>query len=211
MSRDINTSLPMLMVIADLDYLGDDGKWLDTVAEVGDALTGSNAWIQLRMRSQPEERVRVLAAEASRRLQNRTVLALNGFTEVARALSLPGVHIREPQMSSQPTALAEFSLMSVSAHSVAAVEQAEAWSPSAIIFSPVFHSTWKYSTPHGLGGLRSAVESTQVPVLALGGISLEHVEDCIQCGAQGVAVLSGIMGAASPRKATEQYLNAVGK
>ena len=211
MSGDINTSVPMLIVIADLDYVGDDRKWLDTVAEVGDALTGANAWIQLRIRSEPEERVQVLAAEASRRVQSRTVLALNGFTEVARTLSLPGIHIREPQMSSQPTALAEFSLMSVSAHSLAAVEQAAAWSPSAIVFSPVFQSTWKYSKPHGLGGLRSAVECTEVPVLALGGVSLEHVDDCIQCGAQGVAVLSGIMGAASPRKATELYLNAIGE
>ncbi|HLS20209.1 MAG TPA: thiazole tautomerase TenI [Bacillota bacterium] len=64
-------------------------------------------------------------------------------------------------------------------------------------------------TPRGLSSLEKIVENSNVPVIAIGGITPERVNKVIQTGAQGIAVLSGILLADDPEKAAMQYRQAL--
>jgi thiamine-phosphate pyrophosphorylase len=63
--------------------------------------------------------------------------------------------------------------------------------------------------PIGLDGLRDTCESTETPVLAIGGVRPEDVGPALDAGAHGVAVLSGILAAADPAAATRAYVEAL--
>lgn len=57
--------------------------------------------------------------------------------------------------------------------------------------------------PIGPGGLRAIREAvgSELPIVGIGGITLENAAEVIRSGADGVAVISAISQAASPRKA----------
>lgn len=77
-------------------------------------------------------------------------------------------------------------------------------------FSPVFPTPSKPDHPGtGIPALRDFCQATSVPVVALGGITPERVRECLDAGAQGVAVLSGIMEAGAPVAAARAYLRAL--
>jgi len=89
------------------------------------------------------------------------------------------------------------------------------WDGSDYLFhSPVFATPSKppgcvgYREALGFAGLQKAVESSSVPIWALGGLHPEHVPGCLAAGARGVAVLSGIWSSSNPAEATALYLKA---
>ena len=51
--------------------------------------------------------------------------------------------------------------------------------------------------------------ATSIPLLAIGGITPERVAEVVAAGASGVAVLSGIWGAAEPGAAVLGYLRSL--
>ena len=72
--------------------------------------------------------------------------------------------------------------------------------------SPVFGTTTKTDTaePFGLEGLRKAVELSVHPTVAIGGMNACTIADVIAAGADGVAVVSAICSAESPRLAANE-------
>lgn len=63
--------------------------------------------------------------------------------------------------------------------------------------------------PTGVGLLRAVRATVSVPIVAIGGITPERVQECVSAGASGVAVLSPIMRAQSPRQAAQAYREAL--
>ena len=72
----------------------------------------------------------------------------------------------------------------VSCHTPPEVAQAAAEGADFTVFGPVFEK--KSAQPTGLDALREACRE-KIPVLALGGVTLENAESCIRSGAAGIA------------------------
>jgi thiamine-phosphate pyrophosphorylase len=72
----------------------------------------------------------------------------------------------------------------VSCHTPAEVAKAAAQGADFAVFGPVFEK--KSAQPSGLDALREACRE-RIPVLALGGITLENAESCVRSGAAGIA------------------------
>ncbi len=63
----------------------------------------------------------------------------------------------------------------------------------------------------GLEGLKRVCDSTPLPVVAIGGIKLQHVPDVLAAGAHGVAVVSGVFDAADVAAAARVLAEAVAR
>lgn len=79
-----------------------------------------------------------------------------------------------------------------------------------LVYSPIFPTDSKpgYGPAKGLEGLRQMAAAVPIPVFALGGITPGRVEECLRAGAFGVAVMSGLMGAAQPTSQAKALLAA---
>jgi thiamine-phosphate pyrophosphorylase len=77
-------------------------------------------------------------------------------------------------------------LISVSCHSVQEVAEAAKNQATLALFAPVFEK--KDASPAGLEALRQACQ-TKIPVLALGGVTLQNAHSCLEAGAAGIAAI----------------------
>jgi thiamine-phosphate pyrophosphorylase len=76
---------------------------------------------------------------------------------------------------------------------------------------PVFATATKPDAGAALGleGLQAVVQATDLPVVAIGGITAENAAGCIDAGACGVAVAAAVVGAATVAPAARRLRRAV--
>jgi thiamine-phosphate pyrophosphorylase len=150
-------------------------------------------------------------ARARRGIGQESTLLINSRTDVALSAGAGGVHLRSDDVSPQDvraiwkTGLRTFAggsaratwyepVVGVSCHSVREVLQAAANQASFTVFGPVFEKAVfekdpaLQGTPAGLDALRTAC-LVQIPVLALGGVTLRSARACLDAGAAGIAAI----------------------
>ena len=189
-------------------------RLLDKIAE---AARAGVDYIQLREKDLPTRELEMLAREAVdilRQLRTgnrelRTALLINSRTDVALAAGADGVHLRSDDITPREVraiwkkcgagaSARELSPreppIGVSCHSSEEVKQAEADGATFAVFAPVFgKKDVPKAHPAGLAQLREACK-VQIPVLALGGITLENAKSCLEAGAAGIAAIRMFQG-----------------
>ena len=127
----------------------------------------------------------------------KAALLINSRTDVAIATDADGVHLRSDDISpsevkriwASRSGSACEPLIGVSCHSPAEVAQAETNGATFAVFGPVFEKKdIPIRHPAGLAQLREACKS-KIPVLALGGVTLESAKQCLESGARGIAAI----------------------
>jgi thiamine-phosphate pyrophosphorylase len=184
-------------------------RLLDKIAE---AVRAGVDYIQLREKDLPTRALEMLAREAvdilrqlrtgSREL--RTALLINSRTDIALAAGADGVHLRSDDITPREVraiwekcgagaSARELSprepLIGVSCHSPEEVKQAEADGATFAVFAPVFEKKdVPQVDPAGLTQLRETCNG-KIPVMALGGVTLENAKSCLEAGASGIAAI----------------------
>jgi thiamine-phosphate pyrophosphorylase len=146
------------------------------------------------------------AVEVSRRTNTRIVV--NDRLDIAMAAGAHGVHLGG--QSAPPEAVRRHVdkdfLVGVSCHSMEEALKAEAGGADYILLGPIFDTPSKrpYGQPLGLNKLSEVANRIRIPVLALGGITVERVRPCIEAGATGVAGIRLFQESSSPADRVHQ-------
>lgn len=151
-------------------------------------------FIQLREKELSVRDMEILARRAVEavRAGANTRLLINSRSDVAIACRANGVHLRGDDISANDAgeiwrkAGVPESVVSVSCHTRAEVKRAADQAASFAVFAPVFEKLGTGVHPAGLEKLADACRE-KIPVLALGGITLENAPACMWAGAAGVA------------------------
>jgi thiamine-phosphate pyrophosphorylase len=201
--------LPKLVLIG-------DGFTNEAVAgRIVDAVRGGVPWVHLRDHAAEAAAFRAAAHMLGERLRQTApdvLLSVNSRLAVAEALGA-GLHTGRhgPDVETARRRLGSDMLVGFSAHGEQdARKEAQAAAADYFFFSPVFPTSSKPSHPGaGLDALRDFCEVfPSAPVFALGGVTPGRVASCLDTSAHGVAVLSGILHADDPARATRDYLQA---
>ena len=141
-------------------------------------------------------------------------LFINDRVDVALLSGADGVHLPEAGLSPSDVK-ARFGrrlIVGRSCHSVEAVRQAADEGADFVTLGPVYDTPSKraFGTPIGLEPLKRAA-ALDIPIFALGGIKKEQVGELIECGVQGVALISAILAARDIRGATESLIEEIRK
>jgi len=184
-------------------------RLLDKIAE---ATRHGVDYIQLREKNLSGRELESLAREAMSIIRNEvklatdhwpltTALLINSRTDVALASGAAGVHLRAGDVSPEDVRAVwsssgskrdrdnslEDPVIAVSCHSPQEVARAAERCATFAVFAPVFEKKdAPGTTPAGLDALRQAC-CAKIPVFALGGVTLQNAESCVQAGAAGIA------------------------
>ncbi|MFP3525653.1 thiamine phosphate synthase, partial [Pantoea sp. SIMBA_072] len=104
--------------------------------------------------------------------------------------------------------------LGISTHSYTELLIAQAYKPSYIALGHIFPTQTKTmpSKPQGLQRLRryaALLAPTNIPTVAIGGISLERVAPVTATGVNGIAVVSAITAARNVEQAVHQLLTEI--
>ncbi len=80
-----------------------------------------------------------------------------------------------------------------------------------LIYGPIFETPSKrrYGAPQGLERLAEVSRASAVPVIAIGGITVDRVSDVLTHGARGVAVMGAILSADDPAAEVRAFRDAL--
>jgi len=135
---------------------------------------------------------------------------VNDRCDLAVAVDADGVHLGQGDL---PLNLARKmmgpdKLIGISTHNPDQVREATAGKPDYLGFGPIFKpgSKQDHDPVVELEGLRAMRSLTSLPVFAIGGIQIDQVEEVMNAGANGVAVISAILKAANIRHVVREFL-----
>ena len=173
--------------------------------KIADAARCGVDFIQLREKDLSARELEALAREAVGIVQknvaaeNRklgTRLLINSRTDIAIAVGADGVHLRSDDLSpshvraiwAEPgTGTRARVTVSVSCHSPEDVRRAAADGADFVLFGPVLEKQGAAQIgPASLENLRRACKE-KIPVLALGGVTVENAQSCLDAGAAGIS------------------------
>ncbi len=176
---------------------------------VEEALQGGVRAVQLREKNLNPKDLLALTLEVKPLIQRYDAkLFINDRADIASMAGADGVHLTETsvQASEVKNNFPEL-IVGVSTHSLEGACFAETQGADFITFSPIYETPSKtgYGPPQGLDLLRQVTRSVHLPVLALGGITLHRVPECLEHGAFGVAVVSDIWDSMDIKQHSSEY------
>lgn len=137
------------------------------------------------------------------------LLLVDDRLDVALAAGADGVHLGQddlPCAAARRIAGPDF-LIGVSAHNAEEAARAEADGADYLGCGAVFPTqTKKGVKPTGINHLRSIRAAVRIPFVGIGGIQPEHYKAIRATGADGVAVVTAILGADDIAAATEKFV-----
>ena len=137
---------------------------------------------------------------------------VNDRADIARLSGATGVHVGQDDLSPKAvrSLVGDNCVVGLSTHTLEQVERALLEPVSHVALGPVFGTTTKETgyTPIGVQGVRAladAVAPKGLPVVAIGGITLDVALEVLQHGASAVAVISDLIGP-HPDRRVRAYL-----
>lgn len=183
------------MLITDSGLFEDTSSFLEAMES---ALYGGVRLVQVREKGLCSRDLLALA----RRLRDITGrhkarLFINERADIAKIIKADGLHLPVNAFSVMEARrlMGAEAFIGVSTHSVAEARAAEAKGADYVTFGPVYETPSKarYGAPLGLGPLKKAASRLNIPVYALGGITSQRVQEVMEGGASGVALISAIL------------------
>jgi thiamine-phosphate pyrophosphorylase len=184
------------------------GRSLSWVVE--EAVQGGVTLVQLRDKT-ASGRAFVAQARALKALLAplRVPLLVNDRVDVALAAGADGAHVGQADM---PVTLARRllgpqAIIGLSITNAAEARAGEVQLADYLGAGPIFPQSTKpdASAPLGLDGLADIRRITGKPIIAIGGITPANARAVRSAGADGLAVVSAIMGAEDPRAAAAAF------
>ncbi len=137
-------------------------------------------------------------------------LFINDRVDIALAVGADGVHLGQSSMP--PSAVRKIVkdklMIGVSTHGIKEAREAEKSGADFITLGPIYKtpSKMKYGKPVGIEMLRNVKSDVSIPVFAIGGIKEDNVKEVMDAGADGIALISGILGAKNIGEKTMELL-----
>lgn len=206
----MNPNLLKLYAITDRAWLGENS--LESVVE--QVLQGGATLLQLREKNQDDD---AFLAEARSILKvcNRhgVPLLINDNLEVARQLGI-GAHIGQDDATIEEARrmLGPDAIIGVSCNCVQQAIEAQRNGASYLGVGAVFKTGTKLDADYvDRRELEAICANTSIPVVAIGGINSDNVDQLAGSGIAGISLISALFAAENPKLATKTILEKVEK
>lgn len=184
----------------------EDAAWLPRLLPSGVRL------VQLRIKDRPPEEIRgQLALARSLCRQAGACLVVNDYWQMALQEGCDFVHLGQSDLDDAdvPGLKRAGVRIGISTHSHAELDRALTFDPDYVALGPIY-STMLKAMPWAPQGLARIAEWKRriapVPLVAIGGLTVERVPDVLRSGADSAAVVSDVLRHANPEARARQWI-----
>ena len=200
--------LPRLYPILDIDLCRE--RRLEPLAVLAAFLAGGARFLQLRDKTPSSgERLRCAGDVVAHAHAAGARLIVNDRADIARLSGADGVHVGQDDLSVEEARriLGPDAIIGLSTHDEAQIAEAARTSATYIAVGPIYGTATKDTgyTARGLDLVRKAGQAGR-PVVAIGGITLDRVEEVLAAGASSVAVISDLLTGDDPAARVRAFL-----
>lgn len=201
----LNPSDLLLYAVTDRTWLGNS----TLLEQVEESILGGVTCVQLREKELDQESF-LSEAKKMKSLCNKYNIPfiINDSVEIALEIGADGVHIGQLDQNAKEVRqkIGNSMIMGVSVQTVEQAQAAEGEGADYLGVGAVFSTTTKLdANAVSLSTLKEITSSVEIPVVGIGGISLENIHQLQNCGLAGVAVVSGIFASASIKRASQSF------
>lgn len=188
----------------------------DLLFVIEEAILGGVTVVQLREKNCSSRDFYDVALKVAELTKKYNIpLIINDRLDIALAVKADGLHIGQSDLpySVARDILGKDAIIGLSVETVQDAIDAESLDVDYLGISPVFSTNTKTDTakPLGLEGIKEIKRLSKHKLVAIGGINLQNTKTIIEVGADGIAVVSAICSAESPKKASEELLKEINK
>ncbi len=201
----VSAKSPILCYVTDRHSLPHAAVPSALLQKIGAAISAGVDWVQIREKDRCARELTALTREvllhAASHSQSRNQgcrVLVNDRVDIALAERAGGVHLGEnglpvneaARLIEEHDSRKDF-LVGVSCHSLEGAKSAASGGASYLFFGPVFATPSKaaFGAPQGVKRLAEVCRAIAIPVLAIGGITLENAGACLVAGAAGLAAI----------------------
>ncbi len=189
-----------------LQFITNPSDRMTIEEEIQRAVDGGCKWVQLRMKDAPREEIVATAKRAKEicKAAEDCILVIDDYVDIAKELELDGVHLGKNDMD--PTEARELLggdfIIGATANTFDDIQNLRHLDIDYIGLGPMrFTTTKKRLSPVlGLEGYRDIISkmkaaSINLPVVAIGGITYDDIEEVMATGVRGIAVSGSLINA----------------
>ena len=201
--------LPVLYPILDIDLCRE--RRLEPLAVLSAFLAGGASFIQLRDKTpSSSERLRTAEGAVARAHAAGARLLVNDRPDIARLAGADGIHVGQDDLSVDEARriLGPDAIVGLSTHDEAQIAAALRTTATYIAVGPIYGTATKDTgyTARGLDLVRTAAQAGR-PVVAIGGITLDRIDEVLAAGASSVAVISDLLTGGDPAARVRAFLD----
>lgn len=197
----------LLYAVTDRTWLKENENLTDVVEQV---LKNGATFLQIREKDLGEDAFKVEAEKLRVLCQKYKVpFVVNDSVEIAMQCNADGVHVGQSDIKGRDirSIIGTEKILGISAGTVEEAIAAEKAGADYIGVGAVFGtSTKKNARSMTIERLKEICEAVTIPVVAIGGIGANNVEQLMGSKIDGIAVVSAIFAAEDSGKATEKLL-----
>jgi len=138
---------------------------------------------------------------------------VNDRVEIVKAVDADGVHLGQEDMSfsSARKILGKEKIIGISVETVEQALKAVEGGADYLGIGPIYPTATKPDAGKALGiaRLKEIRESVNIPIVAIGGINENNLEEVLRAGADGVAVISAVVSAPDITEACRKLKNKI--
>lgn len=179
------------------------------------AVLGAGARVvQVRVKGLPDRSVYDFATEVvALCAECRATCIVNDRVDIALAVGADGTHLGAGDLpiAAARSVVGPGHLLGGTARTAATAARLVAEGADYLGVGPAYATTTKSGLPDPLGpaGVGAVATAVDVPVVAIGGVTVVRVSELLAAGASGVAVVSAVATAADPAAAARAFLEAL--
>ena len=203
-----------------LQFITHPSENMTILEEIENVVAGGCKWVQLRMKDAEKEEIKEVARKAKEICKkNDVILVIDDYVDIAKELELDGVHLGKNDMPVDEARklLGEEFIIGATANTFEDIEALRHTDIDYIGLGPFrFTSTKKNLSPViGIDGyaeiMRLKAESSiNLPIVAIGGICYDDINNIMDTGISGIAVSGSLIKAKNMTEETRKMISLLG-
>lgn len=199
-----------------LQFITHPNNKYSIIDEAKMAIDGGCKWIQIRMKQATDDEITKVVNELIPLCKEKgVILILNDRVELCKTLGVHGVHIGKNDMN--PIRARELlgaeAIIGVTANTAEDIIALKGIDVDYVGLGPFRYTNTKekLSPIIGLDGYKEIITKVRnaginLPIVAIGGITINDVEDLMKCGINGIAMSGSIINSENPTLHTTEIL-----